>query len=115
MSRRLLLLLGLVMLIMLGTALPGLAKQKVPDVDPTGLGILMGSAPTPASAATPAPVATPAPALPAQGGLTADRFLLGFGLIVIGTLGAALAVLALRRARRTVAGLDLQPRRDRRP
>jgi hypothetical protein len=38
--------------------------------------------------------------VPESGGLTLDRFTLGFVLIVVGTLGAGLAVLGLRRARR---------------
>lgn len=46
---------------------------------------------------SPAPALTPAPAAE---GLSLDRFALGFLLIVVGTLGAGLAVLGLRRARR---------------
>jgi hypothetical protein len=50
----------------------------------------------PTATAVPAPPPTPAPAA----GLTLDRFALGFGLIIVGTLGVGLAVLGLRRARR---------------
>jgi hypothetical protein len=49
------------------------------------------------AATTPALAPTPAPATE---DLTFDRFTLGFVLIVVGTLGAGLAVLGLRRARR---------------
>jgi hypothetical protein len=56
-------------------------------------------------APSPAPDLTPAPE---SGELTLDRFTIGFVLIVLGTLGAGLAVLGLRRARRlrdaTLAG-----------
>jgi hypothetical protein len=66
------------------------APPEVPPVVPA-LAAPATVAPSPASALTP---------VPESGGLTLDRFTLGFVLIVVGTLGAGLAVLGLRRARR---------------
>ncbi len=67
-----------------------------PGPPPTAVLVTQDDAPPAVQpAATPAP--TPAPA-PATGGLTPDRFTIGFLLIVVGTLGAGLAVLGLRRA-----------------
>jgi hypothetical protein len=74
------------------------AAHNVPNVPPP---VAYPVAPPPAALAmqaraTPAPTVAPAPA----GGLTLDRFTIGLILVAIGTLGAALAGLGLRRARR---------------
>jgi hypothetical protein len=66
------------------------APPEVPPVAPA-LAAPATVGPTPGPATTPAPAAE---------GLSLDRFALGFLLIVVGTLGAGLAVLGLRRARR---------------
>jgi hypothetical protein len=107
MNRWFCLLLGLLLLVGLGPAAPGQAKEKLPDIDLDGLVVLLGAEPAPAAipAPTPSPApggiaaVTPAPAPAAAGELTLDRFALGFGLVVVGAFGVALAVLAMRRLR----------------
>jgi hypothetical protein len=93
----------LLWLLLLNVA-PADAANKVMPFDPAGLASLVGAipAPTPTTQLATAPV--PAPALPAASqGLTLDRFALGFGLIVIGVIGAALARRAMRSARTSVS------------
>jgi hypothetical protein len=86
---------------------PARAAHKVPTgpppfaypvAPPTPLLVAQDDAPPAVQAAT-TPALAPTPA-PATEDLTFDRFTLGFVLIVVGTLGAGLAVLGLRRARR---------------
>ncbi len=102
--------LGLLLLGLLQPA-PAQAAHKLPNgpppfaypgLPPTMVLETQDDAPVAEQAAAtpvPTPVAPPVPA-PATGGLTLDRFAIGFLLIVVGTLGAGLAVLGLRRARR---------------
>ena len=104
---------GLLLLGALGPA-PAWAAHKVPNgpppfaypVAPPEVPPVVPALVAPATVApSPAPDLTPAPE---SGELTLDRFTIGFVLIVLGTLGAGLAVLGLRRARRlrdaTLAG-----------
>ena len=100
--------LGVLMLVgMVLNVSPVSAAHKVPNgpppfaypvAPPTPLLVAQDDAPPAVQAATTS-APTPAPA-PAADELTLDRFTLGFLLIVVGTLGAGLAVLGLRRARR---------------
>ena len=98
-------LLGLLLFAGLGLATPSQAKEKLPDTDLSGLAVLLGgeaappAIPVPTTAGGAATTRAPAPD---TGGLTLDRFALGFGLVVVGTLGAAVAMLLLRRMRRLV-------------
>jgi hypothetical protein len=91
-------------LLILGILAPGatLAAHKVPSGYPPFAYPVAPPANPPVAQAdaitTPAPTIVPTPA-PA-GGLTLDRFTIGLILIAVGTLGAALAGLGLRRARR---------------
>jgi hypothetical protein len=94
---------GLAVLLSVGVLHPAPAEaaHKIPNGPPP---FAYPGAPPPARplapatvGPSPAPSATPAPA---AGELGLDRFALGFALIVVGTLGAGLAVLGLRRARR---------------
>jgi hypothetical protein len=97
------------LLLLLGALVPAPAQaaHKVPNgpppfaypvAPPTPLLVAQDDAPPVVQAVTtPAPMPTPTPAADE---LTFDRFILGFVLIVVGTLGVGLAVLGLRRARR---------------
>jgi hypothetical protein len=109
MKRSLLLLAGVLLLLGLGSATPTLAKEKVRDTDLAGLMVLMGADATPTAAANPAPASAPA-ADPASGELTMNRFVLGFGLIILGTLGAAAIMLTMRRLRRTLGDTLAEPK-----
>lgn len=97
----------LLLLAGLGPVAAAEAKEKLPDTDLSGLTVLMGGEAAPPAIPAPSPTpagvaATSAPAPAATGELTLDRFALGFGLIVVGTLGAAVIMLIMRRVRRSV-------------